>query len=127
MVKPIKHLPGFTSNFSGPRLNDALFRPAIPPLQTTHTYTRTGNKLTSLAVYTRSVFLVKGARTGSEVMFASADAADAICVQNGPKLKLEGWRPMEEYIEEVEDEEEEEDEGEVTEEGNEEKLRKREG
>lgn len=57
-------------------------------------------------------------------MFASADATDAICVQNGPKLKLEGWRPMEEYIEE---EEEEEDEGEVTEEGNEEKLRKREG
>ena len=61
-------------------------------------------------------------------MFASADATDAICVQNGPKLKLEGWRPMEEYIEvEAQEEGEEEDEGEVTEEGNEEKLRKREG
>lgn len=57
-----------------------------------------GYKLTSLAVYRLSVFLVKGARTGSEVMIASADATDAICVQSGPKLKLEGWRPEEEEV-----------------------------
>lgn len=31
-------------------------------------------------------------------MIASADATDAICVQSGPKLKLEGWRPEEEEV-----------------------------
>lgn len=53
--------------------------------------------LTSVGIYTFSVFPVRGAEAGSGVMIASADATDAICVQSGPKLKLGARRPEEKF------------------------------
>lgn len=96
--KPIKHPWRLYLKLSQPPSERCTLPPSYPHANDTPTSTGSPVRANRRRCIARASSSQEERRPCSEVMIASADAADAtdaICVQSGPKFQLEGRRPLE--------------------------------